>query len=572
MDRSLMNIGSNASARSSLYSLYSNRRVRTLLLVGLLLATLAVDFRYQIQNGFTRLLSGRFDGSIEVAILEHWYNALRGHEPWGTTNYFFPHESTLAYNDGYFLYGLPYSMFRELGSDPYLASELVNIVIRAFGFVAFFLMLLRVFRLTFGWSVFGATLFSLNSSLALHADHEQLQTVNIAPMLAVLVHGTLASMTKGRVRDFLFFGLGAGITMASWLLTAYYMAWFTFFFMLFLVPILIVLLSREERATIGAAVVRRWPLVTLVLVAAILLLVPFLGLYLPKARSTGMWRFSEPAYYLLLPLDIIHVGQENLVWGGLDQWLYERFQPDLARFSEHTVGIAPGLLVVFLLGLWFAWRRQTRGNGAALVCATATAAVLSWIFVVRVDNIHPWHMVYEALPGAKALRAISRYQLFLAVPVTAVAVVTLARLQPRLPRALLTLLCVFLLAEEITAYGHRVRFDRGMENAFLKAVPAPPEQCHAFFVSRPQRAYSSVALDANYSHNVDGMMLSETLHLPTINGFSTFNPPDWDFSDKDHAAYMRHVQDYASRHQIKGLCALDLEEMRWAEDPFRPGS
>src|SRR5262245_8785777 len=63
-------------------------------------------FRLQISNGFSVLFGDRYDGVIIVAILEHWFNVVRGLSAWSEVNYFYPHDKTLGYLDGYFIFGL----------------------------------------------------------------------------------------------------------------------------------------------------------------------------------------------------------------------------------------------------------------------------------------------------------------------------------------------------------------------------------------------------------------------------------------------------------------------------------
>ena len=72
---------------------------------------------------------------IELSILEHWWNVLRGLSPWDRTDYFFPVPGTLGYNDGYLLFGLLHAGFRTLGADPFLSGELVNASTRVIGFL-----------------------------------------------------------------------------------------------------------------------------------------------------------------------------------------------------------------------------------------------------------------------------------------------------------------------------------------------------------------------------------------------------------------------------------------------------
>lgn len=550
--------------RHSLGSLY-----RTATLTILLLLTLLFDFRLQIFGGFSHLLSSRFDGSIEISILEHWRNVLHGIEQWNKTRYFFPYKGTLAYNDGYLLYGVLYTIFRDSGLDPYISSEFVNITVKAIGFASFFLMTRRVFFVSFAWAAFGAILFSVNASILQHAVHAQLLMVGVAPLLAVFVRETLDSLLHGPGIRLFGWLIATGALLGVWLMTAFYIVWFTLYFGLFFMVALICLASSEQRHAAMRGLRSYWPQAIAALVFIVPLLLPFFTLYLPKARSTGMWDFSEPAYYVLSPVDIINVGRDNLVWGGVDRWLNGRLSPDLPPFSEHTVGFPPLLIIAFFLSVWLAWRKTGPRPALrpVLLQAIAIATLTTWLFTIKMGDFIPWHLIYEAIPGAKALRVVARYQIFLAVPVTVLVVSSLAR--AGLARPATILICGALLAEEITDCGPRLSIDRNQENALLQAVPVPPKECRAFFVSAPREEIEgSLSANATYSHNVDGMVLSELLHLPTINGFSTFKPPDWDFVDDDPPAYLKRVQTYAFRHQLQGLCALDLKKFQWSVTPF----
>ncbi|WP_431269452.1 hypothetical protein [Dankookia sp. P2] len=135
---------------------------------------LGVFFRGQLGDGFTLLLGDRHDGVIALSILEHWYNALRGIEPWDRTAYFFPVPATLGYNDGYLLFGLLHAAFRALGADPFLSGELVNLATRSIGFAATLALGRRLFGLPFGWALLGAALFTISNNLFIRGSHAQL--------------------------------------------------------------------------------------------------------------------------------------------------------------------------------------------------------------------------------------------------------------------------------------------------------------------------------------------------------------------------------------------------------------
>jgi len=111
--------------------------------------------------------------------------------------------------------------------------------------------------------------------------------------------------------------------------------------------------------------------------------------------------------------------------------------------------------------------------------------------------------------------------------------------------------------------------DRFHEIAWLAAIPSPPPNCQAFFVSaaRPEALFGP-ATDKLVSHNIDAMLIAETKRLPTVNGSSTFLPPGWHLESPDSPSYLSMVQAFASQNGVRGLCALDLQAVHWDTRPF----
>jgi hypothetical protein len=101
-------------------------------------------------------------------------------------------------------------------------------------------------------------------------------------------------------------------------------------------------------------------------------------------------------------------------------------------------------------------------------------------------------------------------------------------------------------------------------------MPASPKDCKVFFVTEPSDYYFSV--DTNiasiYRQNVAAMLISDHVNLPTINGFSSFLPPDWDFSEAPHDNYLGRVRRYVQIHHIKDICEYNIKNYSWKTDPF----
>ncbi|MBV1798815.1 hypothetical protein [Siccirubricoccus sp. G192] len=538
------------------------------LLLVVLTGALSVGFffRYQIANGFTLLLGDRHDAVIEISILEHWYNVLRGLSPWSQTGYFHPVPGTLGYNDGYLLFGLLHAGFRAAGADPFLSGELVNLTTRVIGFGAAFLTGRRVLRLGFGWALLGAVLFTISNNLFIRASHAQLFSVSFVPVLALLLHGALGALLEGRRAALLGWGAGCCLGFAALLMTGFYMAWYSLFFGGAALLAWLAVAGREGRRALFLALrAQALPLVALLALAVVCNL-PFLILYLPKAAETGMHPWAMVLSHTPSLLDVVHVGERNLLWGWLVTLLNDGFRPGFPAWSERMTGLPPLLLLGFGAALAWLWRGAGGMAPArlALLRALGLASLVTWALTLQVGGVTGWSLVYQWVPGARAARVVARYQIFITLPVIGLALAWLASRVRRWPRPVIALACALLLLEQVNLYAP-LFLDRPYELARLNAVPPPPAGCRAFYVTaaRAESRFGEAVEDA-YNHNVEAMLVAAVLHLPTVNGISTFNPPGWPAALPGQPAYAAEIRAWAAAHGLEGLCGLDLRRMAWS--------
>ncbi|MCO6417418.1 hypothetical protein JYK14_14790 [Siccirubricoccus sp. KC 17139] len=530
------------------------------------LASLILFFRHQLADGFALLLGDRHDAVIALSIMEHWWNVLRGLQPWDVTGYFHPVPGTLGYNDGYLAFSLLYSLPRALGADPFLAGELTNIGLRALGYGAMFALLRRAGRLPWPAAVLGAGLFTISNNLYIRGSHAQLFSIGLVPLLAWLAHGAAAALLEGRRGALLGWGAGFCLGFALALLTGFYMAWYCVFFATALLPSWLIVAGAEGRRRLWQGLRACWLPLLLLAGLALLLNLPFLRLYLPKAAETGMHPWPLVLSHAPSLLDVIHVGERNLLWGWLVRALNGAFRPGFPFWSEHMTGFPLLLLGLFMASLlWLAG--PARGLDPArrrLFRAVAIATVVTWVLTLRFGEVTGWALVYDYFPGGKAPRVVARYQIFLAVPVVLLAMSALAAWAPRWPRPAVLAACALLVAEQVNLYAP-LFLDHPLEAARLAAVPPPPAGCQAFYVSAArQQSRFGEEVDNPYNHNTEAMLVAAVRHIPTINGISTFNPPGWPDGIPAEESYRQAVRDWARRWNIAGLCALDLQRFTWS--------
>lgn len=476
-------------------------------------------------------------------------------DAWDRVQWFLPAPDTLGYNDGFFLYGMLHAVFRAAGADIFVAATLVDVAVKAIGFVGLHLLLRQAFGCRFGYALWAAAVFTLSHGSFRHALHQQLLAVSFLPVLALLAWRAARALGAGRPGAFVAWGAGAAALWGAWLLTAYYAAWFTTFFALVLALVAWPVLGRARMQAALALCRHHWRACAAVAACVAVSAVPFLRVYLPKLAETGGQSWRESLFYSPRLNDILNLGSDATMWGGFRAVLC----PYCTRDNfELTVGITPILLWLFVAGtILLLWRRPA----APLPRAVALATVAVTLLTIRWGNVSAWWLVWRLVPGAGGLRVVSRILLFLAAPVVVVAATYLQALASRVPAHLVVLLGALVLAEQIQpAYP---MYTRSAELARLD-VPAAPAACRAFYVGPTEGSDQPNETARLYPHNVEAMLLSEHLGMPTLNGFSTFNPPGWDFGDPLRADYNGRVRAYAARFGIVGLCRLDLMTRTWS--------
>ena len=545
---------------------FTNRTLNILFFIATLSLVIFLQFRSQILSQFSLLYGDRYDAVIVVTILEHWFNVLNGFSNWSEVNYFYPYTNTLGHTDGYFIVGIIYSAFRYFGLDPFLSSELVNITVRVIGFCAFFIACRKLFNLPFGWSLLAASLFILSNNNTIHGQRLQLASVAFTPILAILLSYACRALYTENSKQLLLFGSTAGVFLGAWSVTCFYMTWFFIFFTTFFFAILILNTGSTRLNVLKDKIKSQKFFVLSILVITVLSLLPLLSIYLPKSKETGVRLYTSVVGNTVPIEGILQVGSENFMFGKIYNGLLSFFFPDYSPNGEYyNTGIAPIIFFLFLAGIIFIFKnKHTKIHGHFWLSFCLTTLV-TWILTLNFSGYSAWYIVFQLFPGAKALRIVAAYQIFLTLPVIIIGIHYLSLNSCKVPPAILFLLVSLLCLEELNT--GRTLLIREDEIKRVSLQKQPPQQCTAFFVTgwtNQDTATPMPELINNYyAHNVSAMLIAELIHLPTINGFASFNPPDWNFGYPNNADYIQRIKQYAEKHQIKGLCKLNLNRLTW---------
>lgn len=301
-------------------------------------------------NGFT-ILSGDFvyDNIIHTSILEHWFNVFKGLNRWTEPGYFYPYKNTIAQTDAYFLIGVIYSFFRIFNFDPFLSTELSNIVLKSIGFAGAYLLSMKVIKNHWS-SLLVALIFTLNNASTIHIYRIQLNSVAFVPFLALVLIKIIEAVKNNSGKKIFQFMTIFGLLLGSLAMTSFYIA---FFFILFMTVFIIFYLVIDFKSVkILLNNLSNYKYIFSGFIIIFISFLPFSATFLPKSFETGTK--SYPYFTLIEIPGLIQMGKGNLFWGPIYQQILNKYLPNFDKnySSEYyNMGFSPMLLLLFIFSL-----------------------------------------------------------------------------------------------------------------------------------------------------------------------------------------------------------------------------
>jgi hypothetical protein len=429
-------------------------------------------------------------------------------------------------------------------------------------------LLRRALNLHAGFAILGGVLLSSLNALQFQADIGKLTAVHFYPVLILLLWTSLNTHANSGWKSILpLAGFAAGLGLLFF--TSYYPAWF---FLLTLgifglVALAAKIMAEGPRAALDKVGSRlaelRWQVIAALAVFGVSLL-PLIRTYAPLIRAEATRSFDLVLEFAPRLRDVVNVSANNYVWspflGGLG---YD--------FGSREAQMGSPILVLLLFGLAaliLVWRLRNPGwsrfskRQRFMLLLTGTAVALLAISV-KWDGFSLWYFVYTTIPGASALRALGR--VLILVDMIAIVVVicgaddVFGSWNPanwraaavRIAGAALT--GTLLIAEQVNSTPFRL--DKAGQLAFMRSYPAPPAVCRAFFVNNARTA------DWPFGYyQLDAMMISMQLGVPTVNGYSGIEPHEAFTLRTRGVEYKYRILDWLqSRQATSAVCELDLQ-------------
>ena len=531
----------------------------------------------QFFSGFDKFFGDRGDVRGFVYFCEHWYQSILGKASLLSPGIFYPTKRTLAYSDLLFGFAAPYSFFRALGFNMFTSTELMIILLTFLAYCVAFVLLYRTLGFGLIPSCAGAMFFAFNSPKFNQLTHLQLQYVFLLPLIFALIITFAKQVETINDRKAAWLLSLAAVCLNVQLTTTFYYTWyFTLWLILFL---LLALAFRGSRSFITANL---WKFRRAVVIGAAVFLVgfiPILLIYVPAVRGGSWYRFDFVKEMIPDWRALLSMGDGNFVWG----WFYKRIvgDPRPSTWGELMVGIGliPSLAWVALTvaSAWLIKKRRkaasVRELGPLFLGAMILATGIFIVLGIKVGGHSLWQYIYQYFPGGGAIRAVSRYVIFLTLPMSIAFAYGLQKaLQFAAGRRALTVAVLLVAAFGVfEQFGvpkvNGTGFSTSVEEAYLKTMAARlPADCTAFYVAPGPNARHSTA-----EYQYDGMMISSVSRVKTLNASSSLFPRDWNLYFVKNPDYEANVRNWIISQRITGtVCRLEIGPEVEAFDPHFP--
>jgi hypothetical protein len=484
--------------------------------IALLLLGLSLLHYPFLRGPGTQIPGDSADAAFLHYVLEYEFQWLHGgfvHQSLWDAPFFYPHANSLAYSE--VLLGLLpfYGIWRLIGLDPAHSYQFWFVSLSVVNFVVLYEFLRKVMELRRLPSALSAYFFAFASPRVnqLHASHAQLWA-EFYVVLAVwfLIRFLQLRTDEPRGKAVLWLSLASG-AIALQLISGFYFGWFTCFALL--VALVLSLVQSGQRAALFARVRRFWPAATASAIVFLAITGPSFAHYYAAAQELNVQ--ASGGSNLIMPTlgSWIYAGDHNLLYS----WI--RHFPRIAHVAaswERANGVGLGSGILVLAGA-FLLRRHPVMRPVLLVAIT----VLAVSFTLP-GGLTLWHYVYRLVPGAPAVRVVSRWGVFLLFPFSLALGGCLDRIYGSRGWPLVALLGAVVALEQFNIVQH-YDFQVFQKRALSYARQVKPE-CNAFLVSGVTRSIWDLAplqVAAMWTQLVSG--------VPTLNGYSGNVPPQYPF-------------------------------------------
>lgn len=459
------------------------------------------------------------DGSLIIFLLEHswkWINAPLSYSLWDAP-FYFPTMGTAAHSDLLAGVGPVFWAARLLGADIPTAATIWFLGQLSLNAIA----AVWLFR---GGSGFSPLASAIGAVIVVAANPMQNQFFH--PQMIPLYYGIFAA---GCLVRFIRLGdqltrrqsfsllLLAGLAFTMQMYSAFYIAWFLV--LVSGITLVISLVYSRTRALVLQRTKGNWKSVITAGSITVIALTPWALHYLPASQSSptptaDMIYGWIPRWYSWL-----YMGPLNRWYDwSLDFQYFQWLPPNEAH--EHRIGVGLATLLVSFIGFGLTWRKPWP---RVLLILSGTLLVL---VTIAPGGVNIWSHIFTYIPGAPAVRTVTRIAIPLTILLSFGAVIFAHRMIRSRFWMVAILIAIPLGLEGSSRYP---TFDVEPMLVHARATASDletKENCTSFlFVPDPDDHRPA------YIKQQSALWIAHESGLPTVNGYGHFIPEEWNFGD-----------------------------------------
>lgn len=519
---------------------------------------LYVVFHAVLKSLYTQAFGDLGDGRFVTSSAVHWQRVFSGEISWLDPGFFYPIKDVLGFSDALFLHGVFATSWSIFEVNPYRAYMLALSTVYTLAYVSAYKIVSNSIKKQ-SFAVFGAVILTSSNGLSNAAPHSQLLAIWYLPIFSFLVLRLLKTSRKVTILNHLLI-LVTGLLPGLIFFTSYYVGWFAVL-SAGIVSLLILVFDRHSLVAFINSCRRFSKTQSLTLLIGIAGgFIPFIATYLPIVQNYPSRSYSKVMNYRLYPEDLVNLGGYNNLWSVLISKL-DVVDPWRIGVGEFNLAATPGLVLAAIIFALITMKTNK------LALAFATAGSILAVLPIYIFDHTLWQLIWH-VPGASAIRAIGRVELFANLVFAIAVIISLHSFSIRssirkskFTQVFLSLAMVFILLEQVNSNPNA---SINGDSAFLEETTISqsiPAACEVFYLT------SAKDYPKEFAHSL-AIRISQLSNVHTIDGYSGLTPKNWELLDPSSSDTDKNAFNWLESNEI-GLqaCRLDLVTSEWTELP-----
>ena len=187
-------------------------------------------------------------------------------------------------------------------------------------------------------------------------------------------------------------------------------------------------------------------------------------------------------------------------------------------------------------------------------------SLLVLIAPLRIGNFSPWRVLFGWWPGLSVIRGAARIIYLYELAVVLVTAFLIMRAASRIPwRIAVAASVVLFLVTDWNSWTFQYHRPRYFFQEWVLGRIEIDSSCKSFFIKAASARYMSRADDKRGLYNIDAMFIALRHSMPTLNGYSAFQPEAWGLANPHLPDYLQRVNEWIDRYSLRNVCALDMD-------------